>query len=134
MWQLLTGLCLRKRIISRRMTMDGTPLTGDIIRPSPWANNAYCWCSPRKFRAFIKVMYRVIVKSLAVPAVWILICLLRGDYYVCAMYPNPVQILNGTEIIGPKPCQINPKMQERIKIMSRKACLVNNVLKTVSRQ
>jgi len=42
------------------------------------------------------------MKSLIVPAVWILICLLRGDYYVCANYPNPVQVVNGTEIIGPK--------------------------------
>ena len=116
MWQLLTGLCLRKRIISRRMTVVGAP-PSLIKRPTPWAENSYCWCSPRKFRAFIKVMFKVIVKALAVPAVWILICLLRGDYYVCAKYPNPVRIVNGTEVMGPKPCEINPKMEERINIV-----------------
>ena len=29
------------------------------------------------------------MKGIMVPACWILICFLRGDYYVCAFYPDP---------------------------------------------
>ena len=43
----------------------------------------------RKPLAFSRIMIGIVMKGIMVPACWILICFLRGDYYVCAFYPDP---------------------------------------------
>jgi len=83
-WRLVTGLCLRKRIISTKPNK----LAQTKIR----VENSYCFCSKRKVQSFLQVMTGVLIKASIVPFVWILVCLLRGDYYVCARYPGSISI------------------------------------------
>ena len=54
--------------------------------PSDILNSKRWW---RKPVAFSRIMIGIAMKGIMVPACWILICFLRGDYYVCAFYPDP---------------------------------------------
>ena len=87
LWMLVTGLFNRKSIkLSRAVKYDRNPSVKRKRNPC------------RKTLAFIKIMTTIILETIAIPAVWVLICFLRGDYYVCAFYPNNTQSL---------PCQMH---------------------------
>ena len=53
------------------------------------------WAKPC---AFLRIFFDLIMRAIMVPATWVLICFLRGDYYVCAFYPDTADSL---------PCQMH---------------------------
>jgi len=81
LWMLLTGLLRRKHIqLTNSSQIRRSDPNIDTLNPRRW------W---RKPVAFARIMIGIVMKGIMVPACWILICFLRGDYYVCAFYPDP---------------------------------------------
>ena len=95
LWMLLTGLLNRKHIqlsnsqASRRRRRE----LRDDLNPKRW------WTKPV---AFCRIFIEIFMKAILIPASWILVCFLRGDYYVCAFFPDPAK----NETL-PMPCEMH---------------------------
>ena len=54
------------------------------------------------------------MKAILVPASWIFVCFLRGDYYVCAFFPDPIK--NQTMAM---PCEMH-KVSDRESLLENR--------------